>query len=70
MDECSLVALTRGAKGASIYREGKAFEFGVLALKPDEENDGDVTSDKAGAEIQCGMKSRGADPSSPNAKQR
>jgi hypothetical protein len=31
VDECSLVALTRGAKGASIYREGAAFEFGALS---------------------------------------
>jgi sugar/nucleoside kinase (ribokinase family) len=39
VDECSLVALTRGAKGASIYREGTAFEFGVLSLQRDEVND-------------------------------
>jgi hypothetical protein len=39
VDECSLVALTRGAKGASIYREGAAFEFGVLSLQRDEVND-------------------------------
>jgi sugar/nucleoside kinase (ribokinase family) len=38
-DECSLVALTRGAKGASIYREGTAFEFGVLSLHWNETND-------------------------------
>jgi sugar/nucleoside kinase (ribokinase family) len=39
VDECSLVALTRGPKGASIYREGTAFEFGVLSLQQDETND-------------------------------
>jgi sugar/nucleoside kinase (ribokinase family) len=39
VDECSLVALTRGAKGASIYREGAAFEFGVLSLQRDETHD-------------------------------
>jgi sugar/nucleoside kinase (ribokinase family) len=39
VDECSLVALTRGAKGASIYREGTAFEFGALSLHRDETND-------------------------------
>jgi sugar/nucleoside kinase (ribokinase family) len=45
IDECSLVALTRGEKGASIYREGKAFQFGVLSLQPDENE----TSDPTGA---------------------
>src|SRR4029077_4928478 len=31
--------LTRGEKGASIYREVDTFQFGVLPLQPDEEND-------------------------------
>jgi sugar/nucleoside kinase (ribokinase family) len=37
VDECSLVALARGAKGASMYHEGAAFEFGVLSLQRDED---------------------------------
>jgi sugar/nucleoside kinase (ribokinase family) len=39
VDECSLVALTRGAKGASIYSEGTALELRVLSLQRDEMND-------------------------------
>jgi sugar/nucleoside kinase (ribokinase family) len=38
VDECSLVAVTCGAKGASIYREGTTFEFGALSLQRDETN--------------------------------
>jgi sugar/nucleoside kinase (ribokinase family) len=43
VSECSLVALTRGAKGASIYGEGKTSEFGALSLHPHEEENGDST---------------------------
>jgi sugar/nucleoside kinase (ribokinase family) len=39
VNECKLVALTRGAKGASILCNGSAFEFGVLSLQPDETRD-------------------------------
>jgi sugar/nucleoside kinase (ribokinase family) len=38
-DESPLVALTRGAKGASIYCKESAFEFGVFSLQLDETND-------------------------------
>jgi sugar/nucleoside kinase (ribokinase family) len=37
--ERSLVALTRGSKGASLYSKGSALEFGVFSLQPVEMSD-------------------------------